>query len=747
MIFDNQIKLHGNDLAISREMLVLAIGSRKTVESAITRKQITTLERGWYSFDSMKSCGWSEKVLLHLGFLSKVQLKEVLEKENEGVKQVFYENIILRLPTLWARFYRVTDAHYYQNTHLVEPKKSLLLASSVSVYRFLDGTRFNKAELVAATGFEKRECLYKGVITLMKGTEKEPGMDLPLVPQSYDRLRADVDNFGKFRLNTRVNELDWFADGRKGNTNSMVIGKPTGTYDDILIEGTRINMAEWHANTLAILYMNPGKANKFDFEELYFRYSKRCTEHKIEAESLSSVKRFLSQEAVQTYMVWERHGYETLDKLLPSIRGKKPMYSLNKCGIDGFQVDFRTDTGEASIMLTAVVIVDYLSEAVSGFAIGFTEVGKLVRDAYRMHLALNGGKTYNEIEFDGSMANNSEKTRGLLEQMCKKVHVSMSDDPTGKHRSNSKSRNVERFLQEINRNAQSMPGWKGTNVNRIDKNRKPNPDYMKGNAVQGLEVGIMQVKQLINVYNNQKLEKFKGMSRAEAFDINKNPEAETIDVMTQSRLLLERRIETVRGGLIAITVNKKVFEYQLNDWYTLRPKMGKGDKVIVYMDETDMSSIDVWGWNVDREGNPVEINIGTIKELSRAYRDAASQTPEDLEKMGKQLADRKRMLGGIERKQLEIEAKAYGLDLSLYPDLKELKKAVNGARMTQDIIETHEKRFETELKSDNAKQVDWYFEDRMRENDMRVPVPVENEASKKLSEREKYERLRNIRFD
>lgn len=722
------VQEHGNDLKISKTLIVMAIGSVNTVESAITRKSIIAIERGWYSFRSLEGYGWGEKILSELGFVGfedEQDLKKGKEALLLAVKMELAEAEVVKnrdkeavLGVLWGKYMKITDAHYYKNGHGVETKRAFGLAESVAVYRFLDGTRFGKLELKKATGFEKREDLYRSAIEVLKTK------DLPLVPLSYDRLRTDVDAFGQYKLNKNNTDLDWFLDARKGNINRMVIGKPSGTMDDIMIANTHINMAEWHANMLAVLYMNPGRANKFDFVELYTRYERKCVEWQQKAESLSAVKRFLSQEAIQTYLTWERNGYSTFDKLLPSIRGKKPMYALNKCGIDGFQVDFRTDTGKASIMLTCVVVVDYMSECASGFAIGFTETSKLVRDAYRMHLKMHGGKTYNEIDMDASMANTCKKSMELLEQVSKKINTSMSDDPTHRHRSNSKSRYVERLIQEINRLSQGMVGWKGTNITSIDKNRKPNPDYMKGNAKIGLVEGINQVKQLLNIYNSEKLDKLKGLSRAETMESYMHPEAEVIDELTQARLLLERRVLTIRGGLIQIEIDKKKYEYELKDWHLHRPKLARGDKVAVYMDETDMSQIDIWGWKVDTNDNPIETYIATLKELSRAFRDVASQTDEDREILGSQMGNRTRMVYDVGRKALEFEAKNYGLELALYADIKDLRKAVEGARLAQKTVETMEERFETELVSEYSGRVDRYFE-----NELPVRTQTTAEAS------------------
>jgi Mu transposase, C-terminal len=53
----------------------------------------------------------------------------------------------------------------------------------------------------------------------------------------------------------------------------------------------------------------------------------------------------------------------------------------------------------------------------------------------------------------------------------------------------------------------------------------------------------------------------------------------------------------VRSGLVAFEVNRKEYEYAFAEYYQHVHLMMKGYKVKVYYDETDMSSVDIFGEN------------------------------------------------------------------------------------------------------------------------------------------------------
>ncbi len=621
----------------------------------------------------------------------------------------------------FCKFLKISDLHFFKHKKYSEAKSRGLM-NSMAMLRFLAATKLKKEDLKAVTGFESRELLLKSTIELFKDEEVNghivrKALDLPLLPSSYDRLRRKVDAFVKFRANGKVNECEFLC-SKVGNTNSMIIGKPSGTMDDDLIEGTHINVAEFHAATLIKLAMNPGRGNKFDLLEIWNRYARKCKEQGKEPATYAAAKNFLAKPEVKQFYVWERHGFAELDKMLPHIHGKRAEYSLRKGGMDGFQVDFYTQDRDKAVMLTCVAVFDYASEAITGFEVGYVENGLTVRNAYRNHLRLHGGRTYNMLDMDGSMANTSDKTREMFAKVVGRVVVGMGDDPTGKHRANSKSRFSERLIQEVNRLAQSLPEWKGTNVTSFNIARKPNPDYAKKYKAT-IDQGVAQIIALVNVYNNKPLEKYGSKSRIQVFHEKMDVAAEVIDYTAMAQVFNWSTVVSVRHDVIKIQMHKVDYEYYVPDRLAWASKMEAGSRVKVYYDEGDMSEVHVFGWVVNNEGDPQEHFLGSLKRGERAYRDEASQSNKDLALIGEQTHKRKVMIDRVQRKALEVEAYTYGIDIAQFPNLKDLEMAVKGAR-EREREETLEERYSEELATDEAVRTQKFYEEHFAQQNIRV---------------------------
>src|SRR5690606_14446600 len=121
-----------------------------------------------------------------------------------------------------------------------------------------------------------------------------------------------------------------------GNNNRRIIGALNpNEADRIMLPSGKIDFSEWNARTLVYLYMNYGKGNKYDFENIYRRYLYECRKENRDPQvELSAVKGFLSLNEVNLYCVRERKGWAEMDKLIPHVYGERYKYSLSKGGYD-----------------------------------------------------------------------------------------------------------------------------------------------------------------------------------------------------------------------------------------------------------------------------------------------------------------------------------------------------------------------------------------------------------------------------
>lgn len=521
--------------------------------------------------------------------------------------------------------------------------------------------------------------------------------------KAFGEALEQYSNEPKIECENRANEaaLGTLIHDNFGNNHRRVLGRlNTNEAERILLPSGKIDFSEWNARTLVYLFMNPGKANKYDFENIYRRYLYECKKENRQAEvNISAIKDFLTCNEVKMYTERERHGWSQLDKMLPHVYRKRPEFALSKGGYDGFQVDFTSRIDGKQLMLTVVAVFDYMSEAITGFDINLVEDGLMVRNMYRNHLNMMGGRSFIEIESDRFSGNLTENTRSIFEKTCQYITQPTPNDPQGKA-PNPKARFVERLIQELNRLAQNFPGWKGTNITSIDKNRKPNPDYRNGNYVEGLAESKKQIIDLINIYNNDTYNRT--TSRIEVCIENINPDAPIIPRENISLLLNQHTITTVRNAKILIEVNRREYEYAFPEFDQHVHRMMKGYKVKVYFDETDMSTIDVFGANDDY--------IGTLGRLHRISGTKAEQKHEDLRGLGQMGAARDNMIDRIQaptRKLLELEASELGVDISNM-SLQDAQEFIAGMK---DV--SAEELYAEALDTPVAKATKAYYNDRM----------------------------------
>ena len=256
----------------------------------------------------------------------------------------------------------------------------------------------------------------------------------------------------------------------------------------------------------------------------------------------------------------------------------------------------------------------------------------------------------------------------------------------------------------------NYPGWKGTNITSIDKNRKPNPDYRNGNHVKGFAESAKQIIELISIYNNDVYNRDK--SRIQTCLENINPEVPTIPRENIALLLNQKTTVTLKSGLVSFDHNRRTYEYAFPEFYKHVHSMMKGYKVNVFFDETDMSSVDIFGEN--------DQYIATLGKLTRVVKAKAEQTQEDLGRSAAMRANRDKAVNhfeGMSRKMLEFEASKYGVDISNM-SIAEAQEIIAGFKHINA-----EDLFEEALATTNAQQTKNYYEDRIiRANGETIPV-------------------------
>jgi hypothetical protein len=515
-------------------------------------------------------------------------------------------------------------------------------------------------------------------------------------------------------LNIESAILDLAPRDQRGNNYARLFGK-IYEGDKQLIVGAGINMLEWHAHEVGYIWSNPGAGNKFDYEETYFRYCQRCVEENKKPLSQSAMFDFLNVPAVNYFLKYERDGMKAFDKVLPHVKGERPMYSLSKGGFDGFQVDFYSEIDGCNIMLTVVAVFDYASGAITGYDCGLVENGLMVRNMYRNHLEVMNGRSYIEIESDRFSGNLSTATKQIFERCCKYYKQPAPNDPNSipgrKKAPNPKSRYVERLVEEVNRICQNHPAWKGVNITSQKSDRHPNTDYNLTPA-KGLKAGYELVKQIIAAYNFEPLQKFDYQkNRWTACIENINPEALIIKTLERATILNESTITTIRNGAINVEFEQKKFEYWMPDYMERTSEMNKGMKVRVSFDPRNPGEVHLFKYDPEAKNDTSkDIYITTVGRLKRAQRAIAEQTDDDKELIGKMHGKRQKIVRANRRKFLEFIAAGFDIDISsMEPDMME--KTVKGLikQRGDKHIKPFVERFKQGLSTPEAIEFDNYY--------------------------------------
>ena len=631
----------------------------------------------------------------------------------EGWDYATLLHLIRSTTSLWpfyANFYLHQDMNWYMKHNMAQEVEASARAKSLAVLRGLVSLKGLNSNQLKAHWEAYIRSLEPGVNAVVYTSQNMLVADTINIIEYYKLyLPTNYCNISKkmseFRaLNGDMEAERWMcANKYRGNENRKIVGKnnhPCPSNEGELGELPNYDIQkandlhEWHMNTLFYLYTAPGMANKLSQTEVYRRYTLKCAKMGVIPVSLRTAQRAMKK--TEHLSGIERHGLDFINAYLPEVRGSRPEYALAKGGIDGMQVDFYCEIGKENakaskwVMLTIVIVADYYSDAITGYAIGLVENAELVRKAYRNHLATMKGYTYHTLQMDQGSAN-AVATKQVFERVVKHV-----ESPTlyykGKNKGLPNARKVERIVQELNRLTQGMNGWNGTNVtSQGDKNRKPNNEYSK--TPVSIQEAIKQVHNLVKMYNHDAMLREDGRSKWEVLhDIQKTNKTlqgfqtheglvfntERLTALQIAESFLQKTVITPKGGLVEMQVAKREYIYRI-DMLKYAYLMPQGT-VTVFFDPDNMESVECFGnGNHPNPSNGGEYTMNYIGTLPLVQRLGNKQIAEIKEITASKRAN----ISLLQRKNIEAEAVYYGVDVTLYPDITQLNAIVEGLRSIQ----------------------------------------------------------------
>jgi roadblock/LC7 domain-containing protein len=513
--------------------------------------------------------------------------------------------------------------------------------------------------------------------------------------------------------------------GGVGNKNKCRIGKVAAAEPNTLtlqVGRVAVPVSDPHLSVLWTIYTNPDRPSKFTKQETYNRYVRYCQKKGMMAVGRSTAMNYLLVMDRQGVTAWERDGFDSLDKMLPHVRGRRATMALSKGGMDGFMVDFYTDIttkkGEkARVMLVVALIMDYATEAITGLSVGLVENGVLMRESLRNHINMVG-KPYIEMDTDLQVP---KDTKAMLNKFCKMTTQYKTNDPMG-NAPNKKSRFIERYGQEFLRIMQSVDsGWKAGN---ITSRKRANTDYTgKHSAVASYAEGVRIVNECVLAFNHIKLDKYAGQSRYEVFKATQNPEIKAWEAWEVAMLFATNTtIATVRNSRVVIQVANQKYEYWLHDAHKYANKMHRNTGVRVLYDEADLSEVVIMGYQ-DAQDDTKDIYIMRAKLMTETdyyQRAKAEQTPKDAKSLRYMTDQRQAQIHDVGHKHLQALSTAAGIDMPEYTNYKDARKIVLGALEQQrnEIVEPFGQRYAEALNTDEAK----------RQRAINIPTEVDTEV-------------------
>jgi hypothetical protein len=609
------VRVHGNDLKVSIQLIIKAIGSEGSVKSAVARKSIVAVERGWYSFRSLEGYGWGDRIIspltpeggtagARLPTVSNLEwLKMMLQMELAEKEVLENRNKEAELGVLWGKYYVSEDVVWFLGK-LADSvadglgKKCRDLAMGKAVMLFL---AHNTTKVAC------KKIGYKSFDALLQAVGNELGrLRIYGMPESYHGIKKKYYNspFTNY-YNPTPNPSP-----KGGESSARKQGLEfSGDLEELrnwMIPGTFGNdnreiMNETHKALIRDFY---AKSNKLDKLTVYERYVEEMP--KVGVDSVvgySTVKKYLNKNEVMLEIAGERHGKAWFENnIRPFGHRKITPHSLTMVAGDGWQAgrsviykvkNFRGEWVDTRGTMNTWFWYDWKTGAILSHLIYPSENSHQIRHSMR-HLVSFWKKVPRAAMIDKKWMKNVETVR-LFERIGCEIQEKKAYNP--------KENKAERYNKGVNKFHRMLDEhWANMTPGYSDDNRH-NPEHTRGAKAMPLAEFEQMIMQIIHLVNHTRKESLGGRTPMEVFESSIDPDCHSIDALTMSYAFDDYRIETVRNGVIAIKINAVKYEYMIEDWNGFMAHNIVGNRVRVYYDEKFMESVRVFAFEDEKNAD------------------------------------------------------------------------------------------------------------------------------------------------
>lgn len=616
---------------------------------------------------------------------SKEKLIATLLEEQEAETKQTKQDCIDLLPSLWAQYFDGMDIHWFQRQIKIDGKRARDLATCTAMLRLCQSLP-KPTQVRHLTGLPGRKDLMIGLIYHINQNNYYG------LPTSYDRFRAKASAFDKAE------------DGR-----TVLIPAKFGVQNALKIDET-------HRAIIIDRYL---QANKLDLLETHAQYEAICKEKGLEPVSYSSVKKLCKSNEVQMIVANARHGrhhYET--SVRPFVQRKEPEYSFSLVAGDGWmpgRTVVHEHKGKKRVSaMTVWFWYDWKTKAILSYRIAATEDSRIIRQSFRDIVSIHG-KVPLSVMVDKKWESQPD-TGGMFEKLDVFVQQKRAYNP--------KSNIAERSMKEINKLHRIFDEyWADMTNNTV--NFKHNPEHLRdGKPLEESDFRQM-IHKIVAVYNNE-INKNTGKRRVERALEHINPSCKAIDPLQQLWVFGEKTIVTIKNGWFKIQIAGKKYEYQLENWPQFLRRNIKNNRVKVYYDEAHMETVDIYEFESE-SSDTNDRYITTCDTLERMNAAQVEQKDSDLKILGKHTKRGVAMDEYIEEQLKEVKEELTSLDLD-----------------TASVHAITQQKYKEAQSQAIAKMYTRYYEEIDREEGVKVPV---EHTPEQMDAREKYKRLKNIKFD
>ena len=339
----------------------------------------------------------------------------------------------------------------------------------------------------------------------------------------------------------------WQQDGRES-----LLPKSFGNSNRQKLEGLQVKR-------IVHLYSSPLKPTVMDVHDVYNR---EAAERDWAPVSYERVRQIVNLPEYKQVIYLARHGKDAAKNAVErTIKRRRPSFADALWVSDGstIQLYYTGKDGKPRSDLYAYVVADAYSDAIIGWAVGYSETATIVQAAYR-DAVRKTMMTPHQIAYDNSSANKGNEAQQMFDNLAR-LHF-----PTAPY--SGKSKVIEAIWGRLEQhNMRHLPNFKGGNITARSLDARANPDFLaqllRAGDLPSFDQVVAQFRLVVETMNNTVSKKYK-RTPAERYQ-DKNEQRKPMDFLLMIEAFWVERTNPARYTKdgITIEIDKQRYTYEV----------------------------------------------------------------------------------------------------------------------------------------------------------------------------------------